>query len=76
MHNTFRIAEAQQEKAPLVDVDGSYMYKKCKTLIEGGMQVAPLPCPTPPISGWRAVNKDSVVSVGPLIPTVTNGNVV
>ena len=40
------------------------------------MQVAPLPCPTPLITGWRVVNKDSVVNVGPLIPTVTNGNVV
>ena len=39
------------------------------------MQVTPLPCPTPPISGWRAVNKDGAVSVGPLIPTVTSGNV-
>ena len=54
---TFRIAEAQQEGAPLIDVDGSYIYKKFKTLIEGGLQVASLPCPTPPISGWRAVNR-------------------
>ena len=47
----FRIAEAQQEGAPLVDVDDSYIYKKFKTLIEEGMQVSPLPCPTPLISG-------------------------
>ena len=32
----------QREGAPLVDVDGSYIYKKSKALAEAGKQFAPL----------------------------------
>ena len=64
---------AQQEAAPLVDVDGLYLYKKHRALTEAGKQVAPLPLPTVPVSGWRAINRDSVANVSPLVPTVTNG---
>jgi len=42
---------AQQEAAPLVDVDGLYLYKKHRALTEAGKQVAPLPLPTVPMSG-------------------------
>jgi len=56
-----------------VDVDGSYLYKKHRALTEAGKQVAPLPLPTAPVSGWGAINQDSVVNVCPLFPTATNG---
>jgi len=57
----------------LVDVDGSYLYRKHQKLVEAGENIAPLPLPSPPLTGLRAVNSTSVATVGPLIPIVTNG---
>ena len=58
---------------PIVDVDGSYLYKNDKSLVEAGKHVIPPLCPPSPPSGWRAVNKHSCQMVGPSIPTVTAG---
>ena len=66
----FRVKQAQRDELPIVDVDCSYYYKK---YMEGGHHVIPPPCPSSPLSGWRAINKDSYQTVGLLIPMVTAG---
>ena len=40
---------------PIVDVDGSYLYKNDKSLVEAGKHAIPPLCPPSPPSGWRAV---------------------
>ena len=44
----------QQEGRPIVDVGGSYVYGKYKSLTESGVQVE---LPLTPISGWVVVKK-------------------
>ena len=68
-----RVQQAKREDTPIVDIDGSYAYKKFKGLVKEGKHVVMPSHPSPPLSGWRAVNKDSYLRVGPMIPTVTSG---
>ena len=68
-----RVQQATREDTPIVDIDGSCAYKKYRILIRDGKHVAAPSCPSPPLSGWRAVNKDSYQRIGPMIPTVTSG---
>ena len=42
--------QPQWEKAIVVDIDGSFVYCKHKQLAEAGLQVAPLPLPSPPLT--------------------------
>ena len=53
----YRVEQTQRD-VPVVDVDGSYLYKKYESLVEAGKHVIPLLCPPSPPSGWRAFNKD------------------
>jgi len=62
-----------KEKTPVVDIDGSYLYQKCKSLTESGKNVM-LPLPNKPLHGWRAV-KDSHQSIAPSLPIVPSGKV-
>ena len=59
----YRVKQAQKEGTPVVDVDGSYTYQKYKSLIGAGKRVVPPVCPSPPLTGWRAINKDSYITV-------------
>ena len=70
---TCRVEQAKREEAPIIDIDGSYTYKKYRDLLKVGKHVVPPARPSLPLSGWRAINKDSYKSVGPSIPTVTSG---
>lgn len=56
-----------------MDVDGSYLYKKHKTLTEAGHRLAPLIPPAPPPSGWVTVSSENYLQVAPDLPTVTAG---
>ena len=38
---------AIEEKKPVVDVDGSYVYRKYKSLVDAGECFALPPCPSP-----------------------------
>ena len=53
-----------------MDVDGSYLYKKHKTL---GHRLAPLAPPAPPPSGWVTVSSENYLQVAPDLQTVTAG---
>ena len=47
-----RMHKAEHDGSPVVDVDGSYMYKKFKSLTDAGIPAAmPTGLPPPPISG-------------------------
>ena len=68
-----RIEEVRKESKPVVDVDGSYLYKKYKMLASVGKQVSLPDCP-PPLTGWQPVCSETCDSVSRLIPTVTQGS--
>ena len=53
----FRIQRAKCEQLPIVDVDGSYNYRKQQSLMQSGITVAPLDPPAPPLPGWQVVTK-------------------
>lgn len=71
--NFFRIHNAIAEKLPIIDVDGSYLYRKQQALLHSGVQVAPLPPPTPPLAGWEVVTDSNVDTVSASIPPITSG---
>ena len=61
------------EGLPVVDVDGSYLYRKQQTLLSRGAALLPLPLPAPPLAGWVLVTDSNVDSVAASIPNVTSG---
>ncbi len=52
----------------MVDVDGSYLYRKQQLLVQTGAQVpTPLVCPSPPLSGWEVVSESNVGTISPVL---------
>ena len=49
------------------------MYRKHKQLADSGLTVAPLPLPSPPLSGWESVSQDNVAVIAKKVPHVTSG---
>ena len=43
----------------VVDVDGSYFYRKEQQLISQGANTLPLPLPSVPLTGWEVVSADN-----------------
>ena len=70
----YRIQQAKEEKLPVIDVDGTYMFKKQQHLTRVGLTLSPLPPPPAPLSGWKIVNEKNVDSIACNVPTVTSGN--
>ena len=58
------------ERLEIMDVDGSYLYRKQQSLQQSGIQVAPLPPPAPP---WEVITNSNVNTVSANIPVVTSG---
>ena len=57
----------------VIDVDGSYLYKKYKQLSDAGKKVSlPLSPPQPP-SGWITVTQENHTTLAPRLPPVTAG---
>jgi len=69
----FRIQRAKCEQLPIVDVDGSYLYRKQQSHMQSGITVAPLDPPAPPLSGWQVVTKSNVQTISLKVPLVTSG---
>jgi len=67
------VEQAVKEKTPVLDVDGSYLYQKYRSLAEIGKNVKRPDCPSKPLRGWRAINKDSYQNIAPLLPIVPSG---
>ena len=69
----YRIREAQKSQKEIVDVDGSYLYRKHQLLLSKGKSVVPLSLPGIPLSGWERVDKGNYTLVAKKIPCVTPG---
>ena len=65
-----RIRDTIKNKAPIVDVDGVYLY--CK-LHSAGIDLSLMPLPTIPINGWESVSYTNVVEMSTKVPQVTSG---
>ena len=52
----------------VVDVDGSYLYKKQQALSQAYVRMAPLPPPSTPVSGWHTISEADVASIAANIP--------
>ena len=65
--------EVEQEGLAIVDVDGSYLYRKYKTLTKAGEKVSLPSVPLPPISGWTTMSDENYMSLAPTMPPVTQG---
>jgi hypothetical protein len=59
------------EGAPIVDVDGSYLYRK-KLTMSGGIDL-PVTSPSVPLIGWEPVHPASPSKHIDNIPKVTHG---
>ena len=71
-----RINQAEEEGISVVDVDGSYIYRKYQCLVESGENVTQPNHPGPPPSGWKVVNKNTYKDLIPSIPLVTTGTII
>lgn len=49
---------ARSNGMKVVDVDGTYLEKKRKRLLEAGLNVAPLPLPSLPVHGWHTLSPE------------------
>ncbi len=56
--------------AKLVDVDGSYLFRKHQRLAHDGTQIPPLDVP---LVGWEPVNAGNYMDMAKKIPRVTHG---
>jgi len=68
-----RVILADQDKASIVDVDGSYTHRKYVSLREAGEQVLLPTDPPPPLTGWKQVTEATYKDLAGCIPQVTFG---
>jgi len=70
----YRILEAKEKGATVVNVDGSYLHKKRARLIEEGNTVPPLPIPTetPPL-GWTEITVENYAECSSTFPNISPG---
>ena len=68
-----RVRQAMQDKAKVIDVDGSYLYRNQKQLQASGVNVAPLDVPPPLLTCWESVSEGNVKLLADKIPRVTTG---
>ena len=73
MHVYSRINQAEEVGTSVVDVDGSYLYRKYKKLAGSGKDVVQPDHPSPPLSGWQIVNENTCKDITPSIPLVIKG---
>ena len=67
------IEQTVKEKTPVLDIDGSYLYQKYRSFAEIGKNVKHPDCPSKPLCGWRAINKDSYQNIALLLHIVPSG---
>ena len=67
-----RVRELSKQGAKIVDVDGSYLWRKQQQLNESGVvaENVGLPSPTP---GWVTINEANYKELSQDLPTVTSG---
>ncbi len=67
------------KSASAVDIDGSYLYKKYKSMTDAGNDVNPLGPPPQPAQGWARVllsntDEESLSTLVTSLRSVTAGN--
>ena len=70
-----RVREASESSTRVIDVDGSYLYRKQQQLSSAGITFTATPAPSPPITGWESVTSENVSTMSTKIPFVTAGAV-
>ena len=60
-----------KDKLPIIDVDGSYLYRKEQKLNSQGVKTLPLSLPGLPLTGWETFTADNYKEKN--IPKVTPG---
>ena len=68
-----RIHKAKRDNTPVVDVDGSFLYRKYMSRVNAGEKVAEPGPPPPPLTEWKLVTEDTFQDVALHIPLVTSG---
>lgn len=69
-----RIREAKEQGIEVVDVDGSYLWKKRQSILAPlGVDVSSNETPLPPPSGWEQITASNYKSYAEKIPQVTAG---
>ena len=58
-----------------MDVDGSYLERKHKQMIDAGMTVTPIGAPAgTPLAGWEVMTEANVKNLAKKLPQVTSGD--
>ena len=66
------IHKAISDKLPVVGVDGSYLERTHKQMMDAGMLVAPLGAPTgTPLASWEVIAEVNVKDLVKKLPRVT-----
>ena len=65
-----RIREAKTEGVDVVDVDGSYLYRKTQ---QTSASTSVETCPGIPLFGWESVDESNRMEMAQKIPNVTHG---
>lgn len=60
-HFSCRVRKSKE--LDVVDVDGSYLYRKHQSLQSMGMSVVPLPLPCVSLRGWEQVNEGNYTAM-------------
>ena len=68
-----RIREAKQSGDKVVDVDGSYLWRKYQRVSKSGVSVVPVGAPSPLLTGWESVMEANHKEYADKIPQVTAG---
>ena len=71
----YRIRQAIKDQMEVVDVDGSYLYKKCKRLEDQGAIVMPLVLPSAPVAGWDSLTEVNASELAKKVPHGTAGEI-
>lgn len=69
----YRVKKVNEDGAEIVDVDGSYVYRKFKSLADAGKNVSLPTTPPLPMSGWITMSSENYQALSSSIPPVTHG---
>ena len=60
-------------KLEVVDVDGSYLYRKYQNVVTSGISASDPGIPAVPLTGWEEITEVNYKEVAKKIPKVTHG---
>ena len=69
----FRVRQAKRDGAQVVDVDGSYLYRKKLSSPSSSFDPADTALPSIPLTGWDPVDESNHSEMAKKIPHVTHG---